>query len=164
MPFQVRDNRGGNWFWLHNVIVDEHAARLGPYAVAVYLNLCRHVGQKQETWVGQKTIAHQMGMSERQVRRELAALAEAGLIEVEERIEDTGQKTNIYTLLPPPVSQSGGEDSQSGPPGQSVQHRPDALITKNKNHGKRDTDQDYLTGRYGSVVARQLRQRDSEDG
>jgi hypothetical protein len=57
MAVHVRDNRGGNWFWIHNVIVDAYGKTLGPYGLAVYMVLCRHAGQEQATWIGQKNIA-----------------------------------------------------------------------------------------------------------
>ncbi len=114
MPIYVRDNRGGNWFWLHNAVVDHYGKELGPYGIAVYVCLCRHVGQEQATWVGQREIAEEMGMSRRQVQRELEQLQSLALVSVETQETPHGQATNIYTLLAPPhVSESRGDDSQS---------------------------------------------------
>jgi hypothetical protein len=114
MPIYVRDNRGGNWFWLHNAVVDHYGKQLGPYGIAVYVCLCRHVGQEQATWVGQREIAEEMGMSRRQVQRELEQLQTLALVTVETQETPHGQATNIYTLLAPPhVSESRGDDSQS---------------------------------------------------
>jgi hypothetical protein len=104
MPIYVRDNRGGNWFWLHNAVVDHYGKQLGPYGIAVYVCLCRHVGQEQATWVGQREIAEEMGMSRRQVQRELEQLQTLALVSVETQETPHGQATNIYTLLAPPTS------------------------------------------------------------
>lgn len=35
MPIHVRDNRGGNWFWIHNAILDDFCSELGPYGFTV---------------------------------------------------------------------------------------------------------------------------------
>ncbi|HEY8744462.1 MAG TPA: helix-turn-helix domain-containing protein [Chloroflexota bacterium] len=114
MPIYVRDNRGGNWFWLHNVVVDQYGKELGPYGIAVYVCLCRHVGQEQATWVGQREIAEEIGMSRRQVQRELEQLQALALVSVETQETPHGQATNIYTLLAPPhVRESRGDDSQT---------------------------------------------------
>ncbi len=123
MPIHVRDNRGGNWFWIHNAILDHFCSELGPYGFTVYATLCRYAGQDQCTWVAQKAIATTTGISKRQVERELQKLKTLGLLEIDERHDEHGQVSNIYTLLasplasetPPLVSLTRGGVSQSVP-------------------------------------------------
>lgn len=103
MPIQVRDNRGGNWFWLHNAIVDMHGAQLGPYAGWIYVALCRHSNMEQTAWVSHRKMAEETGISDRKLRDELKRLEVLGLITIEQRLDDRGQQTNVYTLLDPLV-------------------------------------------------------------
>jgi hypothetical protein len=103
VPIQVRDNRGGNWFWLHNAIVDVHGAQLGPYAGWIYVALCRHSNMEQTAWVSHRKMAEETGISDRKLRDELKRLEVLGLITIEQRLDDRGQQTNVYTLLDPLV-------------------------------------------------------------
>lgn len=102
MPIHVRDNRGGNWFWLHNVIIDRYGLELGPFGIAVYCCLARHVGQEQQTWVAYRAIGALTGISRTQIIREMTKLRDLGLITIEERSTDHGKASNLYTLLPLP--------------------------------------------------------------
>lgn len=101
MPIQVRDNRGSNWFWLHNAVVDVHGARLGPYAGWIYVALCPHSNTEQTAWVSHRKMAEETGISDRKLRDELKRLEVLGLITIEQRLDDRGQQTNVYTLLDP---------------------------------------------------------------
>ena len=119
MAITIRDNRGGNWFWLHNAIIDQYGAELGSYGIAVYVCLCRHVGQEQFTWVSQKELAAEIGSSRRQVQRELTKLQDLGLLAVDEQQNEHGQTSNTYTLLAPPrAAQTRGSAAQAHPPRQ----------------------------------------------
>jgi hypothetical protein len=122
VAIHVRDNRGGNWSWFHNAVLDCHGPELGPFGIAVYMVLCRHASNtEQATWVGQRTIAEGIGCSKRQVQREVDKLTGLGLIAVQEYDDEHGQRSNIYTLLSPPIdSQSRGDDQQSPAPSQAV--------------------------------------------
>jgi len=120
MAITLRDNRGGNWFWLHNAIIDLYGPELGAYGIAVYCCLCRHVGQEQFTWVSQKELAAEIGSSRRQVQRELTKLQEAGLLAVEEQQNEHGQTSNTYTLLAPPrATQTRGDATPAHAPRQA---------------------------------------------
>jgi biotin operon repressor len=162
MPIAVRDRRGGHWAWFHHSVIDDYGAVIGPYGIAVYICLCRHVDREESTFVGQRTIATEIGSGRTSVNQAVAKLRELGLIDVEDRIDEHGRTTSTYTLLDPPLV---AERASVTPPDN---HRQSATRTANqfmnKNHGKRDTAQEYVTGRYGSVVARQQRQQDTEDG
>jgi hypothetical protein len=116
---EVRDGRGGNWYWLHNAVIDRFGAQLGAYGIAVYACLCRHAGQDQRTWLSQGTIAEQIGASRQQVNRMVARLQSLRLVAVEERADaTTGRLTNLYTLLalPPDGGGRGGDLSTTGTP------------------------------------------------
>lgn len=102
MPISVRDNRGGEWWWAHNAIIDHHAPIIGAHAVAVYCALCRYAGRDQQTWVSQRTLREQLGLADATVRKALRALQDAALLAVEEQVDDRGRTTNLYTLLPLP--------------------------------------------------------------
>jgi len=113
----IRDNRRGNWFWMDNAIVDCYGKRLGVYGAVVYMALCRHAADRdQSTFVSKRTISEEFGCSYRQVTRELQKLTELGLIRVEEHINEHGQGTNTYVLLSPPRTHSPRGCRHSPPP------------------------------------------------
>jgi len=144
MPIHVRDNRGGNWFWIHNAILDDLCSELGPYGFTVYATLCRSAGQDQCTWVAQKAIATTTGISKRQVERELQKLKTLGLLEIDERHDEHGQVSNIYTLLAAPlVRLTRGDVSQSIPLVSDVNppRQPDEPI-RNKTQLTRSMEQE----------------------
>ncbi len=77
----------------HNVVLRD--ARLSMPARMAYFLLRSYAWQKQKTFVGQDTIAAELGCSVRQVRRYLDELVEAQLVLVRRR----GRKqTNVYTF------------------------------------------------------------------
>ena len=147
MSFQVRDNRGGNWWWAHNAIFDVYGKDLGPYGIAVYCCLCRHVGQDQHTWIAQRNLAEEIGASRTQVNRTVSKLRDMGLIAVDERQDEHGRATSIYTLaaLPcTPTVQGSADVNRAGvPDGQGVSLQSTAMM--NKTHGTRPMEQDVVT-------------------
>lgn len=102
MTIHVRDNRGGSWWWAHNAVFDVYGRDLGPYGIAVYCCLCRHAGNDQATWIGQRAIAEEIGCGRTSVQQALAKLRDLRLLQIEEQQDERGQLTNVYTLLPMP--------------------------------------------------------------
>jgi hypothetical protein len=149
VPIQVRDNRGGNWFWLHNAVVDMHGAQLGPYAGWIYVALCRHSNMEQTAWVSHRKMAEETGISDRKLRDELKRLEVLGLITIEQRLDDRGQQTNVYTLLDPLVGPAtplarGATPlaQQASPPGIGDQPPRHDTPTMNKTQLTRLTEQE----------------------
>ncbi len=68
--------------------------QLTPAELAVYLELQSYDWHGEGTWVGQKTIAHELGISERAVRNAVKKLEQLGAIEYQHR---PGQ-SNLYKL------------------------------------------------------------------
>jgi hypothetical protein len=98
-PFEVRDIRQEDRFWIDRLFIDE-AAKLcgGASAIAVYASLCRHANVQQQCWPSIATIVKQTCMSERQVRYTLEALQIHALIRIEKVVNKCG-KHNQYHLL-----------------------------------------------------------------
>lgn len=115
MPFQVRDNRGGNWFWLHNIIIDHYGPELGPYGIAVYTALCRYAGNEQQTWVNQRTLQVHTATSERKIRDVLRQLETLGLLVSEEQSDEHGRLANIYHLALPPATADASPPASGAP-------------------------------------------------
>jgi len=147
MAIHVRDNRGGNWFWLHNAIIDEYGAELSYAGIAVYVAICRHAGQDQSVWASQRALAQEIGGSRAQVQRELAKLQQLGLLTITEQINEHGQTSNTYYLLSPPEcgatphhTEAPGASHRGGvaPPRGTMAHHTEApIINKtlvNKTH------------------------------
>lgn len=111
--FEVRDTRQTGWFFAHNAVYDQYAAKVGINAFAVYMALCRHADDQQEARPSHGLIAKRLNVSRRTVVRAMQTLEEAGLVKVEATVRENGSYTsNTYTLL--------ACDSQSHPLCQTV--------------------------------------------
>ena len=113
---EIRDNRQGNWLWIHNAIVRKFD--LTPYQLAVYVGLaCFADNREQSSFPGIKTLAQSVGMSERKCRAVLRELENLGLIATEKRYRDDGSQTsNIYILLDPPMTEPQSPADLAGEP------------------------------------------------
>jgi hypothetical protein len=97
---QIRDSRPRNFFWCDNVIIDDYARRLGPYALAVYMALLRHADQRsQSCFPSLRTLATELGMGKDSVIKALEALKKAKLISVKYRTSSAGDAaSNLYVI------------------------------------------------------------------
>lgn len=67
--------------------------------VRLYSALCRFANHEQQAWPTARTLAEKTARSVASVHRDLAALAMAGAIRIEERfVEGRGQTSNLYHL------------------------------------------------------------------
>ena len=145
MPISVRDNRGGEWWWAHNAIIDRYAPAIGAYGVAVYCALCRYAGRDQQTWVSQRTLREHLGLADATVRKALRALQDAALVEIEEQKDDRGRTTNLYTLLPVRDAPTAAREVAPARDEAASLTRRGALQFMEKTHGERDpTELDEL--------------------
>jgi DNA-binding transcriptional regulator YhcF (GntR family) len=97
---QARDTRQPGYYWADNEIIDEYAAKIGPYALAVYHALCRHADKHGQSFPAIPTLAKNLKMSPRKAHDALKTLQAHGLIEIEERTKESGVRTsNCYTLI-----------------------------------------------------------------
>lgn len=135
LTFSVEDRRKRGYFTVDNVLLDLYGQELGPYGIAVYCVLARFANSDQEAWPGQATIAKRAGMSDKQVGRELAKLAELKIISITPRYNPKTKvhSSNLYTLLDivggGDTQSPGGRDSQS--PGRD--RKSDRTILKKKD-------------------------------
>jgi DNA-binding Lrp family transcriptional regulator len=117
MTSRVRDFRRGGWFWIDNEVIDTLAADMKPFALAVYVYLCRRANDAQEAWPSQRTIAEDLGINRGTVRSAVKQLSDMGMIRVEvERKEDGSFDSATYILLPLD-KEEGGLLAQGGPIG-----------------------------------------------
>lgn len=119
--FDVRDQRDPGWYWAHNEIIDIYGPIIGVYGLAVYHALAKFAGRKTYCWPSVKTIATQVGCSERKVRGTLRDLERVGLIAIEENDTPAKRQTsNTYYLLdiqgdPAPGAAPPGTRDQGDP-------------------------------------------------
>lgn len=111
----VRSLRNQGWAWFDYAVLDTHGAKIKAAGIAVYMVLARHAGNdSQQAFPAVQSIAEKTGMSDRQVKRVLKTLEEAGLISIEPQYDEAGrQLSNLYTLLPV-LSYRGDTQSPSG--------------------------------------------------
>jgi len=91
----------GNYFGIANDIIDKHGRTIGAIGVGVYAALARFADAKTgECWPAIARLERVLGLSRSTVKLYLHKLADAGLIDIEERWAEPGDRTsNLYTLL-----------------------------------------------------------------
>lgn len=136
MAIVVRDRRGGHWSWFHHAVIDDYGPTLGPYGIAVYICLCRHTDRAECTFVGQRTIATEIGAGRTSVNQAVAKLRELGLIDVEDRTDEHGRTTSTYTLLEPPLFTERTAVTPHGKQPKAATRTANQFM--NKNQGTRD--------------------------
>lgn len=95
----VIDGRRRHFFMCDNVIIDQYACELGPYALAVYMALLRYAGQKDNCFPSLKTLGDTLGMGKNSVVKAIAALKAAKLIHVTHRTDKAGDAaSNLYFI------------------------------------------------------------------
>lgn len=124
----------------HEVAGWVRAQRLTPATKLVLMLAFDHAGPQEDgrwiAWVGNPKIAEEAGFAEgangtRTVRRHLADMEEAGLIEREERTRANGSRTTnrIVFLVPSDPGVRGGRAPESGGP-RVVESGPEAVGSK----------------------------------
>ena len=115
---ELRDGRRRGWFWAHNAIWDVEG--LSPYAILVYLYLCRCADAGGTCWPSRATIAQACRISKDSVDRAVKQLVELGLLEKEvRRANDGGYASNLYTLLDPPGADDAPAERRAHTPSRS---------------------------------------------
>ena len=85
-----------------NAIIDEYGPKIGAHGVAVYHALNRFADRQTGIcWPKIKTIGARILLSESSVKRSLQTLKAVGLITIDPRWSDDGDRTsNLFTLIP----------------------------------------------------------------
>lgn len=99
--FKGRDKRKKGWFWLDNDYLNGYAKFFGAIGTAVYVSLCRHAdNETQKCFPAQSTIAEELGIAERTVRKYLKFFEKYNLIAVEREKDCKTKKwlNNVYFL------------------------------------------------------------------
>jgi hypothetical protein len=90
-----------HFFSIDNDIIDVHAKTIGAIGIAIYAVLARYANRKTgECWPAIARIQRTLNLGRSTVKRYLHRLQAAGLITIEERRDEEGDRTsNRYTLL-----------------------------------------------------------------
>jgi hypothetical protein len=85
-----------------NAIIDDYGPKIGAHGVAVYHALNRFADRQTGIcWPKIKTIGARILLSESSVKRALHTLKKVGLITIDPRWSDDGDRTsNLFTLIP----------------------------------------------------------------
>ena len=94
-PFEVRDAREKEFFFVDDAYLNGYAREVGPDASMVYFTLCRHASSEQLCYPSVELISDKTGLSRSTVLRSIKILEKHFIVKVD-RIK--GQP-NIYTLL-----------------------------------------------------------------
>jgi DNA-binding MarR family transcriptional regulator len=103
MPQTIVILKRAHFFSIDNDIIDVHAKTIGAIGIAIYAVLARYANRRTgECWPAIARIQRTLKLGRSSVKRYLKRLEAAGLITVEERWSEEGDRTsNLYTLLNP---------------------------------------------------------------
>jgi hypothetical protein len=107
-----------HFFSVDNDIIDVHAKKIGAIGVAIYTVLARYANRRTgECWPTIPRIARMLDLGRSTVKRYLHRLQAAGLIRIEGRWDEEGDRTsNRYTLLDPDPEAIATRQKQSASP------------------------------------------------
>jgi len=106
--FKIRDKRNKGWFYLDNEYLNGFGKEFGAIGVAVYVCLCRHANNQQESFPSHKTIAEELSITEKTVKKYLKVMKEHNIFKVEQRRNKSGKFLhNVYTLMDKSVCTGG---------------------------------------------------------
>lgn len=97
----IRDTRNGDWFFIHNVLIEKFGEIIGVYGIAVYSVLAMYANNAtQETFPSYATIAKSIGCSRRKVISVIDNLAKHNIIGKTTRQGTNGvYDSNVIILL-----------------------------------------------------------------
>lgn len=99
---EVRDLRGGNWFWMHNIVLDKF--RLSPTEFAVYACICRSASNRgQRSVIKVSDITELFDVHRSTVYRAMVKLKAFGLISTEKRKDKNGGSAPSALILLTPT-------------------------------------------------------------
>lgn len=144
MSEQVNDARRGV-FWMNDDVIDRYGSQLGAYGLCVYTMLCRRADKNGRSYPSLRRMSEDLGMSERQAKRELKKLRDMNLIAIEAQRDERGQhRSSVYTVLELPAEESpeatqspGRGDSQSSNGG--THSHPSKEVTEEKEGSEEKT-------------------------
>lgn len=135
----VQDGRKGR-FWMDDEVVDRYAAELGVHGLAVYTILCRRANKNGSSYPSIRRISEDLGISERQAKRELKKLRDLRLIAISARRDEKGrQQSSVYKVLE--VPEPGDSESPCTEPGDSETPGGEGSVS----HPKEDTESKEVT-------------------
>ena len=116
---QVIVLKRAHFFSIDNDIIDVHAKTIGAIGIAIYAVLARYANRKTgECWPAIARIQRTLNLGRSTVKRYLHRLQVAGLISIEERWDEEGDRTsNRYTLLDPDPTAIAQRQEPSDTPG-----------------------------------------------
>lgn len=102
-PINIRDARKRDFFMVDNIIIDQYAGLIGPYATLVYMALCRHAdASTRESYPSLQFLAKELGISRPTVKRAIQTLIQHRLLARQLRTSARGDPdTNLYIILEP---------------------------------------------------------------
>jgi hypothetical protein len=139
-PIEIRDFRGGEWFWIHSHIWRDK--NLSKSDKLVYGTLASYANLDQTSFPSVSRIAKDTDISERQVYFSIKSLEKQKYIVIERKLG----KPNYYTLISrtpetiAPLKKMGwgGEKNGVGTPEKNGVLTISSLTISNNNKGKND--------------------------
>lgn len=99
--FEIRDHRDKEWFWIDREYLNGYARLLRPTTTLVYMALCRHANNNQESWPSIELLCEELRVSNKTIIKGIKELESWNIIKVSRsKDEETKrQNPNVYMLL-----------------------------------------------------------------
>jgi len=127
---KIRDIRNGDWYWIHKVIYERYAEKIGALGLALYNAYAYYADRQAKCFPTQKTIAKKLGIGRRTVQKLNKILEENGLIRIESG-KEKGRANTIYLLRVGCSEEAQGCASDPHPSAHEGH-----TVNKNKNNRK----------------------------
>ncbi len=129
----IRDERPHYYFQVQNEVIDDRAADIGVYGLAVYSVILRCAAGKQTCYPSQSYIAKKLGIARETVNTAFDRLRGAGFIATQQQTGPNGERlSDLITLLDtrrPPVTQTDTPVTQTDTPLLANSHPPTSKLT-----------------------------------
>lgn len=116
--------------WLLADLTVPHSAKI------VWCWLHRHAGNGGRAWPGRRRLADLVGCTPRSITTAIGHLERVGAITVTPRLNDSGQRSNLYTLHP--VRRGGGATSFKGGVETRFHGGVETSFQQNESHSERE--------------------------
>lgn len=99
MRGKIRDIRNGDWYWIHKIIYQRYARKIGALGLALYNAYAYYADRESKCFPAQRRIAKELGIGRRTIQKLNKVLEKNGLIRIESG-KSKGRANTIYLLSP----------------------------------------------------------------
>lgn len=133
---KIRDIREGNWYWIHRVVLEKYAKKIGSIGLALYNTYASYARNKGRAFPSQKKICKTLNISRSTLIKYNKILVKEKLIKIKSGKED-GSSNIVYLLAVEGVKELNTACSTNKHPGVKEVNSKDKYRIKKINKEKR---------------------------